>query len=187
MPFQSGTQRGYTANRISNNVSVIDALTNTVQQTIPVGPGPADIRVHPQNESVWVANGDGSELSVLSGGPPTTAVVGLNPMGLAFRPAGDAAYVAVTGENVVKVVGTNPPFPVLATIPVGNAPFGVATSLLGQRVAVTNGASNTVSLIDTSNNTVIATLPVGNAPDGVIFGPPPPPGPGIIVVPQGRR
>src|SRR5262245_35604777 len=46
------------------------------------------------------------------------------------------------------------------------------TSLHAQTVAyVTNNGSNTVSVIDTSSNTVTATIPVASAPLGVAFSP----------------
>jgi len=46
------------------------------------------------------------------------------------------------------------------------------TTLHAQTVAyVTNFRGNTVSVIDTSTNTVTATIAVGNGPDGVVFSP----------------
>jgi YVTN family beta-propeller protein len=53
----------------------------------------------------------------------------------------------------------------------GNIPVGVAVNQAGTRVYVTNSASNTVSVIDTSSNTVIATVPVGTTPYGVAVNP----------------
>src|SRR5262249_58331827 len=58
---------------------------------------------------------------------------------------------------------------VLAVIPVGNQPFGVAVSPDGSKVYVANENSNTVSVIDTATNTVVGSpIPVGRAP--VAFG-----------------
>src|SRR5262245_58831357 len=46
------------------------------------------------------------------------------------------------------------------------------STIRAQTVAyVTNFASNTVSVIDTSTNTVTATIPVGNGPNGVVASP----------------
>jgi YVTN family beta-propeller protein len=56
---------------------------------------------------------------------------------------------------------------VTATIPVGNAPVGVAVTPDGSEVFVTNQGSNTVSVIDTATNTVTATIPVGIEGSGV--------------------
>ena len=60
---------------------------------------------------------------------------------------------------------------VIATIPVGDTPCGVAVSPDGTRAYVTNLVDDTVSVIDTATNTVTATIPVGDGPDGVAVSP----------------
>ena len=64
---------------------------------------------------------------------------------------------------------------VVATIPVGAGPVGVAISPDGTNryerdgrphqpfAYVTNLVDNTISVIDTANNKVVATIPVGSA------------------------
>ncbi len=66
------------------------------------------------------------------------------------------AYIANLDSNDVSVIDTSNDT-VLATVPVGNSPFGVAVKPDGTRVYVTNDSDNTVSVIDTFNNTVVAT------------------------------
>ena len=60
---------------------------------------------------------------------------------------------------------------VIATIPVGSTPYGVAVTPDGSKVYVTNFGSNTVSVIDGATNTVIATIPIANSPGGVAVTP----------------
>ncbi len=60
---------------------------------------------------------------------------------------------------------------VVATVPVGSDPYGVAVNPLGTPVYVSNYGSNTVSVIDTSSNTVVATIGVGSQPYGVAVNP----------------
>ena len=55
----------------------------------------------------------------------------------------------------------------VATIVVGDSPYGVSTSPDGSRVYVTNAVSNNVSVINTATNAVVATIAVGNQPYGV--------------------
>jgi YVTN family beta-propeller protein len=50
---------------------------------------------------------------------------------------------------------------VVATVPVGLGPSGVAANTLGTRVYVLNALDNTVSVIDAATRTVMATVPVG--------------------------
>lgn len=80
------------------------------------------------------------------------------------------AYIANWGSANVSVLDTATNT-VVATIPVGTAPAGVAVNLLGTRVYVTNDYDNTVSVIDTSTNAVVATIPVGTEPYGVAVNP----------------
>src|SRR5216117_3487446 len=51
------------------------------------------------------------------------------------------------------------------------AGLGTATAEAQTRAYVTNGFSNTVSVIDTATNTVVATIPVGAFPFGVAITP----------------
>jgi YVTN family beta-propeller protein len=60
---------------------------------------------------------------------------------------------------------------VVATVPVGANPWGVAITPDGTFVYVANVYSNTVSAIATATNTVVATIPVGANPYWVAFTP----------------
>ncbi|MCE5213898.1 MAG: DUF11 domain-containing protein [Methanobacterium sp.] len=79
-------------------------------------------------------------------------------------------YVANYGSDSVSVIN-NTNNTVIATIPVGDGPFGVAVSPDGTRAYVANYFSGTVSVIDTTTNTVIATITVGFNPRGVAVSP----------------
>jgi len=59
----------------------------------------------------------------------------------------------------------------LATIPVGKGPMGIAASPNGLRVYVANLGDNTVSVIQTATDTVMATVPVGTFPVSVAAAP----------------
>jgi len=79
------------------------------------------------------------------------------------------AYVTNTDCDTVAVIDTVTNT-VVATIPVGDGPFGVAITPDGTRAYVAN-LGGTVSVIDTVTNTVIATVPVGGSPRGVAITP----------------
>ena len=76
------------------------------------------------------------------------------------------AYVSNANDNTVSVIdiAINA---VVATVPVGSSPFGVAVHAGIGRAYVANSASNTVSVIDTASNMVVATVPVGSTPAGI--------------------
>lgn len=69
-------------------------------------------------------------------------------------------------SNTVSVIDTATNA-VIATIPVGTNPIGVAVSPNNTTVYVGNHGNNTVSVINAATNTVINTIPVGIAPQGI--------------------
>jgi YVTN family beta-propeller protein len=80
------------------------------------------------------------------------------------------------GSNSVSVIdlnsgnGTTGPA-VVATIPVGRFPIGVAFTPNGAFAYVVNDGDNSVSVIDTTLRAVVATIGVGASPWGVRFTP----------------
>jgi YVTN family beta-propeller protein len=60
---------------------------------------------------------------------------------------------------------------VTATVKVGNFPHGVAVTPDGTKVYVTNAGDSTVSVIDTTTNTVTTTMHIGKRPVGVAVTP----------------
>ena len=97
--------------------------------------------------------------------------------GTAFAAPAPAASVAVVAnyrDHTASIVdtGCRPTFPasctaVLATVPVGTHPYGVAVHPDGTFAYVTNSHDDTVSVIDVPARAVVATLPVGSLPYGV--------------------
>ncbi|MFD8478679.1 IPT/TIG domain-containing protein [Kitasatospora sp. NPDC059673] len=132
---------GYVANFASNTVSVIDTGTNTAVATIPVDDGPVGVAIAPNGHAVYVANQGNSGGAGLAAG-------------------GNSVSVIDTATNTVTT-----------TVPVGNAPLGIAVTPSGGAVYVTNKSSNTVSVIDTATNAVTATIPVGAGPADVAISP----------------
>ena len=49
----------------------------------------------------------------------------------------------------------------VATVPVGDSPFGIAANPLTRRVYAGNSGENTISVIDEATNKVIANFPSG--------------------------
>ena len=164
----------YITNQISNNVSVIDTLTNTVVATIPVGSTPRGVAGNPSGTRVYVTNFTGNDISVIDTATntvTTTIAAGNRPFGIAVNPAGTYAYVAnALGQNVSVIdTATNT---IVATVVVGLNPVGVGINPAGTRVYVTNANGNSVSVINTATNVVVATIPVSAAPQsGVAFNP----------------
>src|ERR1051325_4005042 len=126
-------------------------------------------------------SGSGNTVSVIDLGPGVNhnqviknITVGLGPAAVAVNPSGTRAYVTNYTNgfgNTISVIDTASNTVIAgpgcsgtcSTPSVGAGPFGIATSPDGTRVYVLNsgtGASpgNTVSVLDTSSNSVIATI-----------------------------
>ena len=80
------------------------------------------------------------------------------------------AYISNYDDSTVSVVDTSKN-QVIAKIPVGNTPDGVAAALSGTFVYVSNTGDNTVSVINTRTHAVIATIHVGQFPTGLALTP----------------
>jgi len=110
------------------------------------------------------ASGTGNIASftaVNTGSSAVTATITATPVPAGF------AYIANFGSNTVSVINTTTDA-VVATVPVGNSPMGVAVSPDGGIAYVANSNSSTVSVINASTNNVIATIPVGLNPDNLV-------------------
>jgi YVTN family beta-propeller protein len=80
------------------------------------------------------------------------------------------AYIANYGDNTVSVIDIATST-VIATVPVGLSPYGVAVSPDGTKVYVANQDSNNISIINTTSNTVTSTVGVGAYPCMVAVSP----------------
>ena len=83
------------------------------------------------------------------------------------------AYVTNSQDNTVSVIDTATNT-VVATVPVGTNPYGIAITPDGTRAYVANSGAidyNAVSVIDTATNTVIAHIPAGETPTGIAITP----------------
>ena len=156
---------------VSNDVSILDIVTNTVVATVPaVGRYPEGVAVTPDGSHVYVGTEYDNSVTVIATATNTVVAkvaVGLNPVGVAVTPDGARVYVANYSENTVSVIATATNT-VVATVPVGIHPQGVALTPDGTRVYVANNGSNTLSVIATATNLVVATVNVGTGP--VAFG-----------------
>src|SRR5260370_867639 len=118
------------------------------------------------SNSTWVIN-------TMTDMPVAVIPVQFSPFGVAISPNGKFAYVTNTGAVCDLCSFSQPPsvsvidtvtYSVVATIPVGQYPAGVAVTPNGAFVYVANFNSNSVSVISTVTNTVTATVTVGTGP-----------------------
>ncbi len=168
-PLKPNVNKIYVANFGSDSVSVIDASTNTVVNTIAVGIEPFDIAFNPNTNLVYVVNGGSDSVSVINGDTNTvinTISVGIDPIAIAINPDTNTLYLANQGSDTISVIDgdTNT---IVGSIDVGTSPvqFGVNPST--NKIYVANQGSDTVSVINGDTNTVVDTIVVGDAPSAI--------------------
>jgi YVTN family beta-propeller protein len=166
-----------------------NARRPSVMATVEVGRGPLGVAIRPDRKEVYVTNfgtdrpalGEvGNTISVIrtaSNKVIATITVGKLPSGIAFTPDGSRAYVTNRGDDTVSVIDTRIRTE-LTTVPVQYKPANVAITPDGRHAYVTNfgdpfpSLGTTVSVIDTTTNTVVATIPnVGLGPLGLAVTP----------------
>jgi YVTN family beta-propeller protein len=97
-------------------------------------------------------------------------VLGVTLSWAAFVQAEPFAYITNQGSHDVSVIDLASQ-KVVATVPVGRSPAGVAASSRAGRVFISNPDSKTISVIDMRTQRVVQTLQAGDGPVGIDVAP----------------
>jgi YVTN family beta-propeller protein len=157
---------------------VIDAADMQSITTVPVGQSPHGLRPSPDGKWVYVANAQGTTLSVIDAATNTWVTdieVGQNPVQVGFSPDGKFVYFSLNGENAVGKldVATRQ---VVAKVNVGAGPIQVYVTpdsryVLAANQGTQDDPSTTVSIIETEGFTVVGTVESGPGAHGVVIDP----------------
>jgi YVTN family beta-propeller protein len=170
----------FVVNQGSGTVSVIQTSDDTVKATITVGTSPNFAFYDPALGRVYVTNTGSGNVSIIDANStsPTfltvigTVATGPGPTSVAALPDGSKVYVANSGitapwapakcggsaPGTVSVIGTTGNTK-LRDITVQSTPISLIASSNNNRVTVANCDSNSISEINTTNDTVVVTLP----------------------------
>jgi YVTN family beta-propeller protein len=172
----------YVANSSDNTVSVIDASSNVVVDTISVSAGaassPVGIAFDPAGARAYLTYLYGNTLAVLDAvsGRLAAAVTFFGTSqctGIVASRAAPRVYVAHTLDRAVEVLDTRSNT-LVAPIMDGQA-YALAINSAGTRVYVASPdpaqGSGSVAVIDTATSLVLATVPVGIGPEGIAISP----------------
>jgi YVTN family beta-propeller protein len=165
----SSTNKIYVANRNSNNVTVIDGVTNSTI-TVRVGIGPQGLAINTATNKIYVANANSSTVTVIDGTNNTTSTiaVGSYPIAVAANTTTNKIYVAnYFGSSVTVIDGATGS---TTTILTGTYPIGLAINQTTNTVYVANSGSDSVTAIDAGTDST-STLAVGHLPEAVAVNP----------------
>jgi YVTN family beta-propeller protein len=173
----------YVLNRGSDNISVVDAVGQTVNPTpIATGTTPSVIITDRSLNRLYVSNTGNNTVSVLdasSSALPVLRIVsagmGTAPVSLAVTPDGASVYVANTGSNFVSVINassfnvtslTPDPLGTVQAVAVskdGTKAFIAVTVASDRANASSTNLNNPASNLPTSGNGVYVVLTSTNA------------------------
>jgi YVTN family beta-propeller protein len=131
---------------------------------------PTNIAVGAETNRTYVTNHFSSTVTVIDTRNDTVVdniPVGKMPHGIVLDSSEEKAFVANSKDNTVSVIDTRTLN--VTNISVGSEPTGVAVDSNKDKVYVANSGnnSNTVSVIDTNNNTLLNNITVGKEPYSV--------------------
>ncbi|HKW97251.1 MAG TPA: bifunctional YncE family protein/alkaline phosphatase family protein [Bryobacteraceae bacterium] len=163
--FSSDGKTAYVALSRNNSLALIDANTKQIEREVPVGIAPFGVAIAPKRGWVFVTNRGGRRPTARDTVAPSSgSMIATDPV------------MGTSVSGTVTAVGTKS----LSTreIPVGLAPSGIAVSPDDNVLAVANGHSDSISLIDTktlrATEVKIPTWPegtLGSMPIAVAFAP----------------
>jgi YVTN family beta-propeller protein len=165
--FRPDSAFAYAINEGSNNISVIDAATRTVVNTLDVGMRPNGAAGCAAGPYGVVFNHGSNDVTIIDGTMNlvvATVPVGGEPLYGGFRPDCAFFFVITAADTVVAIDMTS--LTTVATVPVGISPMWGTVRPDGAFLYVTNQGSNNVSVLDVTSPPfpVVATLTVGTAP-----------------------
>jgi YVTN family beta-propeller protein len=163
--FSADGRTAYVALSRNNSVAVIDAETRKVEREVPVGMAPFGVAASRKPGRIFVTNRGGRRPGASdSVGPSSGSVIATDPVTGASS-SGTVTAIDASDFSTREVA-------------VGLAPSGVALSPDAKLLAVANGHSDSVSLIDTESlralEVKVPTWPegtLGSQPIAVAFAP----------------
>ena len=175
----------FVVNPDSGSVSAVDTRIDRKIGETRVGDDPRALALGLSGRYLYVTSEDSATLTVLDTSrltPLATIRVGAEPYGVVAGPGGQLVYVASSASASIEVVEIRVRYPpprsrarasgvlspallragIIARIPVGPKPKGLALSADGSRLYVTHFLSGEVSVIDTAKRVLLATISTGS-------------------------
>jgi gliding motility-associated-like protein len=167
----------YAPNAVSNSVSLINTITNKVEQVItqgiPDNSSPLRVMLSPDKSLLYVANPGSNTVSVISTATNkvlTAFAAGVNPTGMVISPDGSRLYVTGSTSSRLSVIDAST-HAVVKTVTTGLNPNDMAISADGKKLYIINSGSNAVQFYDTATNIFEYGLVTGTNPNSIVISP----------------
>ncbi len=163
------TNKIYVANQNSDDVTVIDGVSN-ITATLASGDQPYAIAVNPVTNKIYVANAGGDNITVIDGDNNNTTNVPAvdGPVAVVVNAVSNKIYVVNGNSGNVTVIdgATND----TTIVPVGMGPWAICVNPVTNKIYVVNAFINNVTVIDGVSNST-TSIGVGNMPIAIAVNP----------------
>ncbi|MCP4642107.1 MAG: YncE family protein [bacterium] len=169
-------KRLYTANIVTEDVSVIDRATGDLITKVPCGPGCEGMAFTPDGQWLWAANqeaGTITRIDLKSHTAVETFPCPGMPVRLVFAPDGSRAYVSSWTENGELVAIDMESRQELKRIAVGSQAIGLALDPVGRRAFVGCEHTDGVHVVDLESLEVAHVFHTGDGSDAIAWWDPP--------------
>jgi len=174
--FNSNKNLIYVTNTNSSTISVIDANTNRVIDTILVEKSPQSVKYIADTNSIYVANFLSSTISVIDANTnrinkSINLKSGDGPVAIEFDPYNKKIYVANYNSSTISVIDANTNR-INKSINLPNTDEGPVALLynpFNKGLYILNKGTSTLDIINTGSNQIISDYPVGNKPLAMTF------------------
>jgi len=169
-------KRLYTANIVSENVSVIDRASGELLLQVPCGKGVEGMAFTPDGKHLWAANQPGESITIIdlaTHKPIETFECPGMPVRIRFTDDGRLALVPSWTQEGQLVVIDTATHREIKRVPVGGFAIGVEISPDGKRAFVGCEHSDGLHVVAMDTLTVEAVLEIGDGPDPMMIWFPP--------------
>jgi YVTN family beta-propeller protein len=169
--FDSQNGYVYVANYWSDNVTVINGLTDTAIATVGTGSmtNPDGVAFDTDNGCIYVADSSSNNVTVVDGTIAGTSIpVGTDPQWIGFDSLNGYLYVANAGsENLTVIDGASNS--TVGSIAMAGEPGGAAVDSLNGNIYVTSPSSFDISVFNGTTDLPTAYIPVGLSFDAIVY------------------
>ena len=160
----------YTADPLTNTISIVDTATNTVFANIPapLGFSPNSIAYNPTNNQMYVGSSVLAQVIRLDCatntivGAPIVMTAPTNPQGMAYNSVKNSMYVTVGAIGQVDEINCNTNLVVSTFVPAGAvATANIAFNPNLNRAYITDPILNNVYVINCATNATLLGIPTG--------------------------
>ncbi len=176
----------YVANYHASDFSVISTVSHTLENLVATGVNPDEFLADDQDHLIFVGNsyhygpydncegpcptnGTVTMYSTATDAPVSTVVVGMEPVSMAFSPRSDELFVANEFSLNVSIISVSQGRLVgsldLPSLAVAADPAN------GMVYSAGGGPNGSVSVINSSTNSIVTTIAVGGVPEYLVLDP----------------